>query len=47
MDRIPSALESKIISAAEAAAMVKPNMVLGFSGFGQVGDPHVIPAEIA
>ena len=27
--------------------MIKPDMVLGFSGFGQVGDPHIIPAEIA
>jgi len=47
MERISEVLKSKIISAEEAAAMIKPDMVLGFSGFGQVGDPHIIPAEIA
>ncbi len=47
MDRIPSSLNNKIMSAEEAASMIKPGMVLGFSGFGQVGDPHIIPAEIA
>ena len=47
MDRIAPSLESKIISVQEAAAMIKPGMTLGFSGFGQVGDPHIIPAEIA
>ena len=47
MERIPESLKSKIITAEEAASMIKPNMCLGFSGFGQVGDPHIIPAEIA
>ena len=47
MERIPESLKNKIISAEEAASMIKADMVLGFSGFGQVGDPHVIPAEIA
>ena len=47
MERLPESLKSKIITAEEAASMIKPDMVLGFSGFGQVGDPHIIPAEIA
>ena len=47
MERIPESLKCKIISAQEAASMIKADMVLGFSGFGQVGDPHIIPAEIA
>lgn len=47
MDRIPESLNNKIISAEAAADMIFPGAVLGCSGFGQVGDPHIIPEAIA
>jgi succinyl-CoA:acetate CoA-transferase len=38
---------SKIISAADAAAMIEPNMTLGTSGFTPAGHPKVIPLALA
>ena len=47
MDRVPSYLENKIITAEQAAEMVGPDQVVAFSGFAIVGDPHIIPKAIA
>ena len=47
-DRIKnSALQSKIMSASDAAALIKENMKLGFSGFTSAGYAKLIPTEIA
>ncbi|MGI6072096.1 MAG: acetyl-CoA hydrolase/transferase C-terminal domain-containing protein [Lachnospiraceae bacterium] len=46
MDRIPASLQEKIISPLQAAEMVSAGNIVAFSGFGQVGDPHIIPKAI-
>ena len=40
-------LREKVISPEAAAAMIQPNMTVGFSGFTAVGYPKVIPQAIA
>ncbi|MCD8151861.1 MAG: succinate CoA transferase [Clostridiales bacterium] len=47
MERIYSALTAKIRSAAEAVEIVRPGSVVGCSGFTLVGEPKVVPREIA
>ena len=47
MDRICAPLRGKVMSAAEAAALIGPNAVVGCSGFTLVGDPKAVPLEIA
>ena len=47
MDRICAPLRGKIMSAAQAAALIGPNSVVGCSGFTLVGDPKAVPVEIA
>ena len=47
-DRILSiALREKVMGAKEAAALVKPNMTVAFSGFTGVGCPKTVPAAVA
>ena len=43
---VPS-LMGKICSVQEAAALIKPGMVVGFSGFSHAGYPKLVPQEIA
>lgn len=40
-------LLEKVITAEQAAEMIEPNSVIGFSGFAAVGYPKVIPQAIA
>lgn|SRR5699024_11043574 len=40
-------LKNKIMSAAEAAAFVKPNMTIGMSGFTRAGDAKAMPQALA
>lgn len=47
MERIDASLKGKIMSAAEAAALIPPHCAVGCSGFTLIGDPKVVPAEIA
>ncbi len=47
MDRIFEKLNDRIMTADEAAAMIKPGMVLGCSGFTGVGHPKALPPAIA
>ena len=47
MERIADALKEKIISAAQAAELVKHGMCILCSGFSQIGYPSAIPKEIA
>lgn len=47
MDRIYETYNDKIMSAEQAAAMVKSDMVLGCSGFGSIGYPKVMGGAIA
>lgn len=47
MDRIYAPLRNKIMSAADAAALVGKNAVVGCSGFTLIGDPKAVPGEIA
>lgn len=47
MERIAASLKSKIMSAEEAAALIKTGMALGVSGFTSVGYPKAVPAALA
>lgn len=47
MDRICASVRGRIMSAADAAALVGENAAVGCSGFTLVGDPKAVPAEIA
>ena len=47
MKYIPNELKDRLMSAAEAAALVGPDSCVGFSGFTLVGNPSQVPAEIA
>lgn len=47
MDRIFETYNDKIMSAEQAAALVKTGMVLGCSGFGSIGYPKVMGGAIA
>lgn len=42
-----AALQSKVMTAQEAAALVKSDMTVGCSGFTVVGDPKAVPLAIA
>lgn len=47
-DRIvPDELRGRLMSPEEAAALIRPRMVLGFSGFASAGYPKLIPQAIA
>lgn len=46
MDRIADVLKSKIMSAGDAAAMIKTGMTLGMSGFTKVGYPKALPKAL-
>ena len=43
MDRIAESLKSKIMSAEEAAKMIKSGMTIGVSGFTNIGYPKAVP----
>lgn len=47
MDRVPASLKSKVVSAQEAAQLVKSGMAIGLSGFTSVGYPKAVPTAIA
>lgn len=47
MDRVCSSLKGKIMSAEQAAQLVKSSMSLGLSGFTSVGYPKAVPAALA
>lgn len=47
MERIAASLKDRILSAEEAAAMIRPGMTLGCSGFSRVGYPKAIPKALA
>ena len=44
---IPEVLKDRVVSGADAAALIGSNMCLGFSGFTLVGYPKALPLEIA
>lgn len=46
MERVCSTLNDKIMSAAQAAQLIKSGMVLGCSGFGRVGYPKAVPQAL-
>ena len=45
MERVAASLKSKIMSAEEAAQLVKSGMSIGLSGFTSVGYPKAVPAK--
>ncbi len=45
--RIPSALSGKVMSAEDAAALVKPGEHIGMSGFTGAGHPKAVPGALA
>ncbi len=48
MDRIAESLKSKIMSAEEAAKMIKSGMTIrGVSGFTNIGYPKAVPTALA
>lgn len=47
MERVASSLQHKIMSAEEAAQMIKSGMVIGVSGFTSVGYPKAVPHALA
>lgn len=47
MERVYAPLREKIMSAADAAALIGPGSVAGCSGFTLIGDPKAVPGEIA
>ena len=48
LDRVRcKALHSKIVTAEEAAAYIKPGMNVGTSGFTPSGYPKVVPTALA
>ena len=47
-DRVRNkALHSKIVTAEEAAAIIKPGMTIGASGFTPAGYPKAVPLALA
>lgn len=47
MDRIPESLKSKVMSAEEAAKLIKSGMTIGVSGFTNIGYPKAVPTALA
>lgn len=47
MERVAASLKSKIMSAEEAAQLVKSGMSIGLSGFTSVGYPKAVPSALA
>ena len=47
MERVAAPLKSKIMSAEEAAQLVKSGMSIGLSGFTSVGYPKAVPSALA
>ena len=47
MNRITDSLKNKIVSAHDAAALIKTGMTLGMSGFTIVGYPKAVPKALA
>lgn len=47
MERFPKALESRIMSPAQAAKLIKTGMAIGVSGFTSVGYPKAVPLALA
>ena len=43
MERVPELLKSKIMSADEAAQLIRTGMTIGVSGFTSVGYPKAVP----
>ncbi|MGI6721503.1 MAG: acetyl-CoA hydrolase/transferase C-terminal domain-containing protein [Anaerovoracaceae bacterium] len=46
MNRVPSSLESRIMSAESAAQLIRSGMTIGMNGFTIVGYPKAIPAAL-
>ena len=47
MERVTESLKSKIMSAEQAAQLVKSGMSIGLSGFTSVGYPKAVPLALA
>jgi len=47
MERVPQILENKIMSAGDAALLIKTGMTVGMSGFTIVGYPKAVPLALA
>lgn len=47
MERISASLKGKIMSAGEAALLIKSGMTMGVSGFTSVGYPKAVPLALA
>ena len=47
MKTIPEVLRDRVMSAQDAAAIIGPDMCVGFSGFTLVGNPKAVPKWIA
>jgi len=47
MERVAKSLQNKIMSAAQAASLIKSGMAIGVSGFTSVGYPKAVPAALA
>ncbi len=45
MERVPELLKSKIMSADQAAQLIRTGMTIGVSGFTSVGYPKAVPGH--
>ena len=47
MERIAAGYENRVMSAQEAAQLIRSGMTLGMSGFTSVGYPKAVPRALA